>query len=255
MCMKTLFFVFFISVLTVNAQGPVPAKTWSLEECIDYALKNNLQIKQSQLNTELAKSDLLQSQGNFLPSINANASHSYNIGRTIDRYTNTFANSQVLSQQFGVSGELTLFSGFQNINTLRQSRYDYLASKFDVDKMRNDISLNIASAYLQVLYSMDAVEIATNQMGLTTRQVERTAKLVDAGSTAKGTLLDIQAQLASEELNLTTAQNQRDIALLSLAQLLNLPTADGFSVVRPELGVVSDALLTATPGISIPRRA
>ena len=245
--MKPLLFFFFISVLTVNAQEPVPAKAWSLEECIDYALKNNIQIRQSELNTELSKADLLQSQGNLLPSINASASHSYNIGRTIDRYTNTFANSQVLSQQFGISGEITLFSGLQNINTIRQSRYAYLASKFDVDKMRNDVSLNIASAYLQVLYSMDALEIATNQMALTQKQVERTSKLVDAGSAAKGTLLDIQAQLATEELNQTTAQNQRDIALLSLAQLLNLSSTDGFSVVRPELGVVNDALLTASP--------
>src|SRR6218665_175142 len=119
--MKPLLFFFFISVLTVNAQEPVPAKAWSLEECIDYALKNNIQIRQSELNTELSKADLLQSQGNLLPSINASASHSYNIGRTIDRYTNTFANSQVLSQQFGISGEITLFSGLQNINTIRQS--------------------------------------------------------------------------------------------------------------------------------------
>lgn len=245
--MKPLLFFFFISVLTVNAQEPVPAKAWSLEECIDYALKNNIQIKQSELSTELSKADLLQSEGNLLPSINASASHSYNIGRTIDRYTNTFANSKVLSQQFGVSGDITLFSGLQNINTIKQSRYNYLASKFDVDKMRNDVSLNIASAYLQVLYSMDALEIATNQMALTQKQVERTTKLVDAGSAAKGTLLDIQAQLATEELNQTTAQNQRDIALLSLAQLLNLSSTDGFSVVRPELGVVNDALLTSSP--------
>lgn len=241
--LKRLLFIFVLSAFSAKAQEPVPAKSWTLEECINYALKNNIQIKQTELNTELSKVNLLQSEGNLLPGINANASHSYNIGRTVDRFTNQFADSKVLSQNFGISADINLFSGFQNINSIKQSRYDYLASKFDVDKMRNDVSLNIATAYLQVLYTMDAVEIARNQMGITLSQVERTKKLVDAGSSARGALLDIQAQLASEELNLTNSQNQLDIAVLSLAQLLNLSSVDGFSIVKPDLGSMNEALL------------
>lgn len=239
----SLFLVFLLSG-GVNAQQPAVAKAWTLEECIDYALKNNIQVRQTELNTELSKVNLTQNEGNLLPSINAGASHSYNIGRRIDPFTNQFANSQVLSQNLYVTGEITLFSGFQNINSIRESRYQYLASKYDIDKMKNDVSLNIATAYLQTLYTLEAVENAKNQMGITTTQVERTKKLVDAGSSAKGTLLDIQAQLASEELTLTDAQNQFDIALLSLAQLLNLPSTDGFSIVKPDLTTVSEALLS-----------
>ncbi|MCE3278441.1 MAG: hypothetical protein K0S44_632 [Bacteroidetes bacterium] len=229
------------------AQQPPAAKTWSLEECIDYALKNNIQVKQSELNTSLSKVNMLQSEGNFLPSINGNASHSYNIGRTIDRFTNQFADAQVLSQNLYVSAEITLFSGFQNINSLKQSRYQYLASKYDVDKMKNDVSLNVATAYLQTLYTMDAADNARNQALITAAQVERTKKLVDAGASAKGTLLDMQAQLALEELAVTDAQNQLDIALLSLTQLLNLPNTEGFSIVKPDLTAVSESLLSATP--------
>lgn len=243
---KLFLSLFVFTAFSINAQEPTTPKMWTLEQCIDYALKNNIQILQSELNTDLSKTNLLQSEGALLPSINANASHSYNIGRTIDRFTNQFADQQVLSQNFGVSADINLFSGFQNINSIKQSRYDYMASKFDVDKTRNDVSLNIATAYLQVLYSMDAVNNAQNQSGITLAQVERTKKLVEAGSAAKGVLLDIQAQLASEELTVTSAQNQLDIAILSLAQLLNLPSTDGFAIVKPDLGNANDILLAAT---------
>src|ERR1043165_5955215 len=116
------FFV-FISFALISfrseAQTPAPpASPMTLEQCIDYALKNNIQIKQSQLNTELSQVALTQSKANLLPSLNANASHSYNIGRTIDRFTNQFADAQVLSQNFGVSTDVNLFNGFQNINTI-----------------------------------------------------------------------------------------------------------------------------------------
>ena len=239
----TLFFASFISAQTPGATN----QTMTLEQCIEYALKNNIQIKQSQLNTELSKVTLTQSKANLLPSLNANASHSYNIGRTIDRFTNTFADAQVLSQNFGVSTDVNLFNGFQNINSIQQNKFAYLAGKYDIDKMKNDVSLNIATAYLQVLYSMEAVDNAKNQMGITSAQVDRTKILVDAGSIARGTLLDMQSQLASEELNVTNAQNQLDISYLNLAQLLNMASAEGLSIVKPELNVGGDALLTATP--------
>lgn len=228
------------------AQTTVVAQTMTLEQCIDYALKNNIQIKQSELNTELSKATLTQSKANLLPSLNAQASHSYNIGRTIDRFTNTFADAQVLSQNFGVSTDVTLFSGFQNINSIQQNKFAYLAGKYDVDKMKNDVSLNIATAYLQILYSMEALDNAKNQMGITLAQVDRTKLLVEAGSVARGVLLDIQSQFALEELNVTNAQNQLDISYLNLAQLLNMPSADGLAIVKPELNVGTDALLTLT---------
>jgi len=194
-----------------------------------------------------SKINLTQSQAALLPSLNASAGHSYNIGRTIDRFTNQFADAQVLSQNMGVSTEVTLFSGLQNLNTIKQNKYLYMAGKYDVDKMKNDISLNVATAYLQVLYAMELVDNSRNQMGITEAQVNRTKKLVEAGSVAKGNLLDIQAQLATEELNYTNAQNQLNIAYLTLAQLLNLENADGFTVVKPDLAIGNETLLTANP--------
>lgn len=244
-CSKIILFVFLLCTLKTIAQDAPKMQSMNLEACIEYALKNNIQIKQSILNTELSEVNLNQSQANLLPSLNANASHSYNYGRTIDRFTNQFATQQVLSQNLSLSSDINLFNGLQNINTIQQNKFDYLASKYDVEKMRNDISLSVASSYLQVLYAVEAVENARNQMGVTQAQVDRTKMLVDAGAAAKGTLLDMQAQLASEELTLTSAQNQRDIAYLGLAQLLNLPTPEGFSIIKPELEVAGEALLNA----------
>lgn len=243
---KIIFIVFVLYSTGASGQDAVKMHPMNLEECIEYALKNNIQIKQSVLNTELSHINLVQSQANLLPSLNANASHSYNYGRTIDRFTNQFATQQVLSQNLSLSSDITLFNGLQNINSIQQNKYDYTAGKYDVEKIRNDVSLNVASAYLQVLYAFEAVEIAGNQMGITRAQVDRTKKLVDAGAAAKGVLLDMQAQFASEELTFTSAQNQLDIAYLGLAQFLNLPGTEEFSIVKPELEIAGEALLAST---------
>jgi outer membrane protein len=239
----------FVWATAMQAQQPIMEQVklidggYTLEQCIDYALKNNIQIKQSELNNDLAKTNLVQSEANLLPSLNASGAHSYNIGRTIDRFTNQFANAQVLSQNFGLSSDVTLFSGWQNINTIQQNRYNLLASKFDVEKMRNDISLNIATAYLQVLFAMEAADNARSQLATTNLQVARSEKLFEAGSIAKGGLLDIQAQYATEQLNYTNAENQLNIAYLSLAQLLNITTIENFTIVKPIITISNQAAL------------
>jgi outer membrane protein len=243
----------FFPCVVVNAQDPgikaqdttdIKTKILTLEQCIEYALQNNIQIKQSELNSEIAGINLVQSEASLLPSLNANASHSYNFGRTIDRFTNQFASSQVLSQNFGLSADVTLFNGLQTINTIHQNRYIYLSNKYNVDKMKNDVSLNVATAYLQILYNMESVDNAKNQIGITTAQAERSKKLVDAGSIAQGAYLDILAQLATEELNLTNAENQLNISYLALAQLLNLADASGLHIVKPEINVETQPVIT-----------
>lgn len=237
-----------LAFVQLNAQDAEKVnQPWTLEQCIDYSLKNNIQIKQSELNTELSEINLIQSKANLLPSLNANAAHSYNYGRTIDRFTNQFATQQVLSQNLSLSSDITLFSGFQNINSIKENRYNYIASKYDVDKIKNDVALNIAAAYLQILYSIEAVENAKNQMNITNALVNRTKNFYEAGTVAKGVLLDIQAQASLEELNVTNAQNQLDISYLALAQLLNLPTSEGFRIVKPDLAVANETLLTSNP--------
>lgn len=244
--------LFLYPFVTIQAQNTgiklqdtadIKSKTLTLEQCIEYALKNNIQVQQSELNTEVADINLTQSQLSLLPSLNANGAHSYNFGRTIDRFTNQFATQQVLSQNFGLSSDVTIFNGLQTINTIHQNRYTYLSNKFNVDKMKNDIALNVATAYLQILYNMESVGNARNQIGITTAQSERSKKLVEAGSIARGAYLDILAQLATEELNLTNAENQLNISYLALAQLLNLSDASGLKIAKPDISIEAQPLL------------
>jgi outer membrane protein len=243
---KNLYIVLLLLGLPFSAFSQNAAKAWTLQDCIEYALKNNIQVKQSELNAELSKAVLLQSEARLLPSLNGNIAHNYNFGRTIDPFTNQFATDRVLSQNFSVSSSLTIFSGLQQINAIRQSKFDYLASRYDVDKMRNDISMNIALAYLQVLYSEELVDVTKAQAEITEAQVERTKKLVEAGSLARGSLLEIQAQLATEELNLANAQNQLDLSYLSLAQLLDLQWTPEFRIVKPDLNIPAETVIAST---------
>jgi outer membrane protein len=135
----------------------------------------------------------------------------------------------------GVSSSVNLFRGLQTMNTIKQNKLDLMASYEDVETIKNDISLRIASSYLTILFNKELVGVTRDQLGITGQQVERTRKMVDAGKLAEGSFLEIQAQYASEELNLVNAQNQLFISLLNLQQLLHLSTDSTFDVVIPQL--------------------
>jgi outer membrane protein len=222
---------------SLNAQE---TKIWTLEECIDYALNHNINIQKQMLGIDYREELLLQSKLNILPSVNGYASHSYNWGQRIDPYTNEFASERVRSNNLYLQGDLNLFSGLQQLNTIKRNMLDLKASQFDADYYKDNISITVATEYLQTLYYLEYVTIAENQLSITRQQVDRTKKLVDAGTLAKGDLLTIEAQLASEELILVEAQNNLSLSYLNLTQLLELPTTKGFEIERPELGLITE---------------
>lgn len=222
-------------------------RPWSLQECIAYAQVHNIQIQLQELNVRMSEVNLTASKGNMLPNLNAGAAHTYQYGQTIDRFTNTFVNDRVLNQNFFVSSSLTVFSGMQNYNTVQQNKYSLQASEFGVQQTKYDISMNVANAYLNILFQEDQRDIAKKQMALTQSQVDRMQKLVDAGATARGTLLDLQTQLATENVNVVTAENNVVIAYLSLTQLMNLDSTEGFIIVRPTLEIPNEAILAESP--------
>ncbi|MCK9613702.1 MAG: TolC family protein [Bacteroidales bacterium] len=230
-------------VLHIFVHSAFSQKIWTLDDCITYALNNNIQIKQQQISSKLSKLQYNQSIASLFPSINASASHVYNNGQTIDMYTNQFASQTVQSNNFYLSGSLVLFNGLQLLNTLKQKQIDFLASQYDLEKIKNDITLTIATAYLQVLYNIELLSVAKSQLDITNAQVERTKKLLDAGTIAKGTLLLIESQAATDELQVVTAQNQLDMAYLTLAQLLDLQDTKGFEIEQPELSIPESSAL------------
>lgn len=224
-------------------------KPWSLQQCIDFALKNNIQIKQNILNQRLSSATHLQNKAQLLPNLSGSLSHSYNNGRRVDPFTNAFTTGDWnLAQNFSLSASVTLFGGFQNLNSIKQSSYDLLAAQQDVLKMQNDISLNIASAYLQILFAQELVEIAKSQSDIAKLQAVRTRQLVEVGNLPKGSVFDMEAQLAMEEVNVVNAENNLSLSLLNLAQMINIDTVSNFSISRPDIAQPAEVLLNNTSG-------
>ena len=238
----TLCLFFVVLCNYSNAQ-----KVWTLKECIDYALQHNISIKQSEITKENAYLGYNQSRLGMLPSLNGSFSHNYNYGRSVDPFSYTFTNAQIQSGNLSLSSSVTVFNGFQLQNTLRESRLKYLAGKYDLDKIRNDVTLNVVSAYLQALYSNDLLTVATDRVDELTKQRDRTKLLTDAGSLTKSSLLDAEAQLAAEEYNRVTAENQLTNAYLSLAQLLELDSITSIKIAVPEAEVSDLSVLSQSP--------
>ncbi len=225
-----LLFSFFIN--TARAQQN---RVWTLEECIEHAWENNLHLQQQKLTLGIARENLSQSRANLFPSLNASASHAYNFGRRVDPFTNEFSTESIQSNNFSLSTAVNIFNGFQLQNAIKQNAIELEATRFDLDKTYNDIALMVASAYLQVLFAGELVENAVNQLEISRLQVERTARLVEAGTLPRGALLTIQAQMATEELQLVNAQNQLDLSYLNLSQLLFLPPEEEFVIASPDI--------------------
>lgn len=226
--------------LNLNAQE---TKIWTLEECINYALDHNVNIKKQYLNVNYQEEILNQSKLGILPNVNAFASHGYNWGQRVDPFTNEFATDRVRSNNLYLQGDVNLFSGMQQLNTIKKNKILLDKAQYDSDAYKDDISISVATEYLQTLYYLEFVTIAKNQIEITNLQVERTRKLVDAGTLAKGDLLTIEAQQASEELSLVEAENNLSLAYLNLTQLLELPTTAGFEIEKPEIGLVEPTAL------------
>ncbi len=232
-------FIFIAAVLFYSGSRVKSQEKWSLEQCIQYAMENNLAIKQQKLSVELSENAYTQSRASRIPSLNAGASPNLNYGRSIDPVTNLPVTDNVQSFNYSVRSSVTLFNGFQIRNSIEQNRLDLMASHKDVEKIQNDVSLNIASAYLQILFNYELLEIAKNQLEITQQQVERTRALVEAGSVPKGSLLEIEAQAASENLRVVNAENQLQMSYLNLTQLLELDHSEGFAIEIPDFSDVA----------------
>lgn len=232
------------SLIIFNGFLTAQQESWSLEKCINYAVDHNIQIKQQTLQTKVQKNNYDQSKLNLLPVINGSVSHDYSFGRALDQNSYEFYNQTVLSDYFYFGGRTNLFNGLQNFNNIQRSKYELLAGEQDLQKIRDNISLAVAVAYLQILLNKELVTANENQLSITTQQIEKTRKMVDAGSVARGNLLQIEAQAAQEELSLINMKNQLDISYLILTQLLELGSPAGFEIEVPEINVGENVFIT-----------
>ncbi len=238
--MKRIPILLFVFIVIFSCKM-ISQERWDMEKCIEHAHEHNIQIKQQKLSTEIDENALKQTKLDALPSLNLGASHNFSYGRALDETTYEFTqNREVQTSNFSVNSSVVLFNGFKKWNAIEKNKFSLKASLQDLEKLKNDISLNVVSAYLQILFNQELLEIAENQLEITGQQISRTEKLVDAGSLPKGSLLEIQSQRAREELNLVDAKNQLENSYLTLTQLLELESTEDFDIVRPELGSIDN---------------
>jgi outer membrane protein len=217
---------------------------WSLEECIKYSIENNIQIKQQGIQTQVQKNSLDLAKFQLLPNLNGQASHSYSFGRALDQNTYQFFNQTLQSDYFYLGGNMPVFNGLQYYNAIRKNKYLVLASQQDLQNISDNVALNVALAYLQILLNKELVAANQNQFDISLQQIEKTRKMVEAGSVAKGNLLEIESQAAQEELSLITQKNLLETSVLTLTQLLELKTPAGFEIVVPEINVDPNAVVS-----------
>jgi outer membrane protein len=224
--------------LAASLHAQDSSEVWSLQRCIAYARSHNIQIKQQVLQKRLSELTLQQSRLSQLPSLNASSSYGYNFGRSIDPTTNQFVSNQLTSAGLSVNTGVTLFSWFQRRNQIAADKYADEASRAILEKLVDDVSLNVANAYLQILLAEEQEGVSLQQIALTTQQLNNTIAQVRAGSLPESNEADLQAQLARDSATYITNKNNVITTVLQMKALLNLDFQTAFVPQKPELAKI-----------------
>ncbi len=240
---KLIIFLFIIAGISAQSQ----AKKWTLKECVDYALEKNINIKQAELDLDQSEINKKDAFGNFLPTFNTSASHSWNIGLNQDLTTGLLRNQTTQQSSFGVSSNVDIFKGLQNINRMHVANLEILSSQYQLENMKNDISLFVANSFLQVLFNKEQIKVLNSQLEVTTKESERTRELIDAGVLPSGDLLEVQATLSSQEQQLVVAENALFLSKISLAQLLLITDYENFDISDTDYLVPIADILNKSP--------
>lgn len=216
-------------------------KKWTLQEAVNYALENNISVQQNKNAILSGEQDVIAAKGQFLPTLGFNSNYNLNIGteqlfpgQFVDRTSNTIS--------LGVGLNQNIFNGFRTLNLYKQSMLNNEINQLELARIQDDISLNVVNAYLNILFAKENLEAAKKQQSFAKKQLDQVKELVEAGVQPRANLLDSEANVFQEEQNVTVAENNYDLALLSMAQLLQLPL-EGFSVEFIDVDQPSSSLL------------
>lgn len=247
--MKNITFYGFLCcfVFCIGWKSAAQVKKWTIKECVDYALENNISVQQSILDTQVSNIDKKDAFGNFLPTIEANGSHSWNIGLNQNITTGLLENQTTQFTSAGLTSNIVIYNGLQNQNRLRRANLSIIASQYQLTKMRDDISLNVANAFLQILFNKENLKVQSEQQSNNEKQMQRTQELVNAGSIPRGDLLDVKATVAANKQAVVIAQNTLLISKLSLAQLLQLEDFQNFDIADNDYLVRESATMMQSP--------
>jgi outer membrane protein len=236
--MKTIIYLIISVIVALLGLSTKAQQTWSLQKCIEYAVENNIQLKQQGLSSDYAENQLNQAKADRLPNLNGGFSNNYSFGRSLTYPENTYKNVNTAQVNGFLGTEVNLWNGFRLQNTIKQKELDLQATLQELQKSKDDLMLAIAAQYLEILFAEEMESIAKAQTEVTKLQIQRTKQLVDAGSLARGAQLEIEAQLAREELQLVNSQNRVTLAYLGLYQFLELPMSESFRVEKPDFKVI-----------------
>jgi outer membrane protein len=216
-------FLFVIISSTLSYAQTDTAGQKTLQQCVEIAFKNNLELKQTEIQAATSKVDYKQAKNNLLPFFNGSVEHGLNQGRSIDPFTNSYLNQNINYANYGLNGGVVLFNGLSAQYSIKQQSLSYQAGTMDVQQNKDNLTLNVIVAYLQVLSAEDLLVQIRNQADLSRTQVERLNVLNQEGTITPSQFFDLKGQLANDEISLINTQNQLDAAKLSLSQLLNIP--------------------------------
>jgi outer membrane protein len=226
MILRKILLLFLFTGLQMVAQG----KKWTLEECVDYAIKNNISIKQSELDLKTSSIEKMEAIGGFLPSLNANANYSVNTGASINPVTNQFQNQTFKSFSAGASSNMTLFNGLANWKVVQRAKLSRIANSYRLDKMKDDIALSVANSYLQILFNKEQLKVQINQNLITKENINRTKDLIEAGVVPAGDIYELQATDASQQQQIINTENTLFISKIGLCQILLLEDYASFDI-------------------------
>lgn len=245
--MKKIAYISFILIAVCSLSSQAQAKKWTIEECVNYALEHNISIKQTSLDTDLAKIDKNSALGNFLPSVNASGSHSWNIGLNQNITTGLLQNQTTQFTSANLNASVDIYKGLQNQNRYRRATLSIIATQYQLQKMKDDVSLNVANAFLQILFNKENIKVQKEQLANNEKQFNRTQELVNAGSVPRGDLLDIKATVADNKQKVIQAENDFLISRLSLAQLLQLQDFQDFDIADENYEANQSEVMFQTP--------
>ena len=234
---------FLLAAMAVSAQRQ---GSWTLRECIDYALENNITVKQQDVARRQGEVELSTAKNSRLPDLSAQASQNWSFGRGLTS-ENTYSNKNTSSTSFSLGTSVPLFTGLRIPRTIELNRLNLEAATADLAKARDDVSVQVAQAYVQILYDMELRDVASRQIGIDSMHVARLTEMLRTGKASGVEVAQQEAALAQSRLTYTQADNDCRLALLSLAQLLELPSPEGFAIVRPDT-----AAIAVTGGAELP---
>ena len=236
--MKYSFIILILLMcISVSAQN----KIWTLQECVDYALENNITVKQAENTLLINDQDITATKGSFLPSISANASQGLSLGQA-ELFPGSFVSRTSNSTNIGVNVSQSIFNGFRTTNLYKQAQLNFETNRLELNRIKDDISLNVANSYLNVLFNLERLQTAKFQYEFSSKQLQQVKALVDAGVQPRANIFDADATLSSDAQSVTVAENNYTLALLSLSQLLQVPF-QGFKVAIIEIDDPSVALM------------